>query len=453
MSSNSRHALGQSVGFSAFVWGYPLVETVRTCRLQTVHGTTSKADWKMALDTLYHKRKVATHKDRDVVTPANDLLYTSGWLNLRNGPRLLTVPAREEFPGVYFVLALYDAWTNNFANPGFRESPAQGETIMLVGPDHAEDAVVPEGVRDGIRVVHSPTNLVWVISRVLAGEGEALEAARTLQSGITLTCPAGMTGTAVPKGVTHWMGPPEDTIAALLERPEAADAIAAQFFTNLCRSLADVQVPAADAGLAQWVARGGLVASDQFDFAQLSQDLRSGLVEGLVSAARWVEEASRSRTAKPWALNFNIGRYGSDYLARSVTAYKGLGALAAEEALYGMCDFDSERRPLDGRQRYAMRFAPGERPPVDGFWSVTMYDADRFLYDNPMGRHAIGDRTPQLLPDADGSLTLIISHAQPGNTSNWLPAPAGPCYLVIRLYMPREEVRGWIIPTLQRVTA
>ena len=449
MSSNSRHALGQSVGFAAFTWGYPLVETVRTCRLQTVHGTTSKAGWQMAIDTLYHKRKVATHKDRDVVTPANDLLYTSGWINLSNGPRLLTVPAREKFPGLYFVLALYDAWTNNFANPGFRESPAQGETIMLVGPDHNANSELPKGVR----VIHSPTNLVWVISRVLAGEGADVDTARALQSGITLTCPAGTTSAAAPSGVAHWMGLPEDTMAALLARPGDAEAIAAQFFTNLCRSLVDQRVAAEDTGFAHWVARCGLTASAQFDFTQLPDALRSGLVQGLVDAARWLEEASRSRRAKPWSMNFHVGRYGSNYLVRALTAYKGLGALAAEEALYAMCDFDAERQGLDGRHRYAMRFASGELPPVDGFWSVTMYEADRFLYANPMGRHSIGDRTAQLRTDADGGLTLTVSHTQPADPSNWLPAPAGPCYLVMRMYMPREEVRSWTIPALQRLPA
>lgn len=442
MHRDTRWALGQSVGFAAFTWGYPLVETMRTCRLQTVE---QGASWHSPIDRLQHTRRVATDADRDVVTPANDLLYTTGWIHLADGPRLLSVPARARHPGRYFVLALYDAWTNNFANPGFRESPAEGETLLLVGPDTAADAAPPAGAR----VIRAPTNLVWLIGRVLAGAGDDVIAAQALQAEIALRCPAGTDHARLPGGVLHWVGAAEDTVAALRARPGDAEAIAAVFFTNLCRALADQAVPPADAGLAAWFGRAGLVPGAQFDFQHLAEPLRSGLTQGLVDAAGWIEHASRSRRAKPWALNFGIGRYGSEYLVRALTAYKGLGALHAEEAVYAMSDFDAERQPLDGRQRYQLHFAPGELPPVDGFWSVTLYDADRFLYPNALGRHSIGDRTPGLERAADGGLTLYIGHDAPADTSNWLPAPPGRCYLVLRLYVPRPEVRTWAIPPLQ----
>jgi hypothetical protein len=346
------------------------------------------------------------------------------------------------------VLALYDAWTNNFANPGFRESPAEGETVVLVGPDTPADAALPPG-----RAIRSPTNLVWLIGRVLAGAGDDVLAARALQAEIALQPAPGTDDGRLPAGVQRWIGAPEDTMATLLARPAEAPAIAAAFFTNLCRGLVDQAVPAADAGLAAWFARAGLVPSAQFDFAHLPEGTQAGLTQGLVEAAGWIETASRSRRAKPWATNFNIGRYGSEYLVRALTAYKGLGALAGEEAIYAMCDFDAERQPLDGRQRYVMRFEPGELPPADGFWSVTMYGADRFLHPNTFGRHSIGDRTPGLKRDADGGLSLSISHEAPTDMSNWLPAPAGPCYLVLRLYVPRPEVRTWTAPPLRMLSA
>lgn len=447
MNKDPRIALGQSVGFAAFTWGYPLIESLRTCRLQTAAGGQGAA-WGAPIDRLRHTQRVSTDADRDVVTPANDLLYTTGWIHLADGPRLLTVPAKARHPGRYFVLALYDAWTNNFANPGFRESPAEGETVVLVGPDTPPDAPLPPG-----RVVRSPTNLVWLIGRVLAGAGDDVLAARALQAEIALRPAPGTDDGRLPMGVQRWLGAPEDTMAALLARPAEAPAIAAAFFTNLCRGLVDQAAPPADAGLAAWFARAGLVPSAQFDFAHLPEGTQAGLTQGLVDAAGWIETASRSRRAKPWATNFNIGRYGSEYLVRALTAYKGLGALAGEEAIYAMCDFDAEQQPLDGRRRYVMRFEPSELPPADGFWSVTMYGADRFLYANGMGRHSIGDRTPGLKRDADGGLTLSIGHEAPADTANWLPAPAGPCYLVLRLYVPRPEVRTWSAPPLQRQDA
>ncbi len=444
MPSNPQTALGQSVGFAAFTWGYPLVETLRTCRLQTAE---QGASWQASIDRLHHTPRVATHADRDVVTPANDLLYTTAWINLADGPRLLRVPARAKDPSRYFVLALYDAWTNNFANPGFRESPAQGETIVLVGPQGAGKAALPTGAR----VIQSPTRLVWMIARVLAGDGDDVLAARALQSDIVLHCPPGTDVGHAPAGVANWVGAPEDTIVALIAQPAENERIAGDFFTNLCRGLADQAIAPADAGMAAWFARAGLVASPDFTFDTLAEPMRQGLAQGLADAVAWVEQFSRSRRAKPWAMNTGIGRYGSEYLVRALTAYKGLGALATEEAIYAMADFDADRQPLDGRHRYLLRFEAGDRPPVDGFWSVTMYAADRFLYPNALGRHSIGDRTPGLAMEPDGSLVLTVSHEAPADTCNWLPAPPGPCYLVLRMYVPRPETRTWTIPPLRKV--
>lgn len=438
--THPRHALGRSVGLTAFVWGYPLVEMLRTCRLQT--GDPAAA-WHAPIDRLRHTPRVADATDRDIVTPANDLLYTTGWIHLAHGPRRLTVPPLHS--GRYLVLALYDAWTENFANPGLRTSPRAGETVLLVGPDAPPDA----GAGSGLRVLRAPTRLVWLIGRVVAGDQADLPAARALQAGIALAADG---EGPPPAAVGNWQGPPEDTVAALEARPHEAEAIAARFFDNLCRGLAGECVPAADAGLLAWLSSAGLQPHAAFSFAQLDEPLRKGLVQGLADGVALLVQASRSRHARPWALNTRIGRYGTAYLVRALTAYKGLGALAPEEALYAMSDFDAHGQPLDGRVGYALRFAPGELPPVDGFWSVTLYAEDRFLHPNASGRHSIGDRTPGLRPDPDGGLTIHVGHeppADPAARTNWLPAPAGRCYLVLRLYVPRPEARGWAIPPLR----
>jgi len=449
LASDPRFALGQSVGFAAFVWGYPLVEMVRTCRLQVIADAASSVSWRAPVDRLQHVDRVADASDRDVVTPANDLLYTTGWINLANGPRLLHVPAAARHPGRYFVLALYDAWTENFANPGLRESPASGETIVLTGPRTPAHHPLPEG----LRVVRAPTDLVWLIGRVLAGPGDDVRTARALQSEIRLECPPGTDTGRVPTAVERWHGAAEDPMAALQARPDEADAIAGAFFGNLCRCLADHPPGAADAGLAHWFMRGGLVPGAAFDIAQAAPAWRAGLVRGLVDAAAWMAGASRSRRARPWSAHFGLGRYGSEHLTRALTAYKGLGALVAEEAVYAMGDFDADGQALDGRHRYVLRFEPGDLPPVDAFWSVTLYGADRFLHPNALGRHSLGDRTPGLQPDPDGGLSLIVGHTPPAQTAHWLPAPAGGFYLILRMYLPRPELRGWTIPPLRRLPA
>ena len=281
------------------------------------------------------------------------------------------------------------------------------------------------------------------------GEGDDVPLAQALQSDIRLECPAGTDVHRLPSAVQNWVGAQQDSMAALRERPDDAAAIAGDFFTNLCHCLADAAVPAADAGMAAWFARAGLVVGTAFDWSRLDAPLRAGLQKGLVDAASLIENRSRSRSARPWAASFELGRYGSNYLTRALTAYKGLGGLASDEAVYAMGDFDSDKQPLHGGTRYLLRFEPGDLPPVDAFWSVTLYDADRFLYPNPIARYAIGDRTQSLQHDPDGGLSLLVGHEAPRDTSNWLPAPAGGFYLILRMYCPRAEARSWRIPALR----
>ena len=165
-----RRALARSIGLAAFVYGYPLIETYRTCRLQTDAGAARATglglDMRGDFDTLHHSQRPSTHEDRDVVTPANDLLYSLAWIHLADGPRLLTVPSSAAHPGRYFVLALYDAYTENFENLGPRNCAPEGETVVLVGPG----GQVPEHLA-GHRLVHCPSNLVWLIGRWLKTPG------------------------------------------------------------------------------------------------------------------------------------------------------------------------------------------------------------------------------------------------------------------------------------------
>ena len=441
-----RFALGQSIGMAATVWGYPLVEMMRTCRLQTQVRNRSEAAWWGPVDRVQHVQRAAVASDRDIVTPANDLLYTTAWINLADGPRLLHVPSATQYAGRYFVLALYDAWTNNFANPGMRISDPKGEIVALVGPDAPDDVALPAGAR----VVRSPTNLVWLIARVVVGEDDAAQA-QALQADIGLSCDQGTDHGHLPQAVSHWRGEAEDTLAGLVARPHDAAVIAGHFFTNLCHSLADAPPPPSDAGLAAWFASGKLASGSFFDWALLDAPLRDGLQQGLVDAAALIIDRSRSHVARPWAAHFGLGCYGTNYLTRALTAYKGLGALVSDEAVYAMGDFDAGRQPLHGSGRYILQFAPQDLPPVDAFWSVTLYDADRFLHANPLGRYSLGDRTRGLRRDPDGGLTLEIGHLQPADTSNWLPAPGGSFYLILRMYCPRPEARTWRIPPLQRV--
>ncbi|WP_137896251.1 DUF1254 domain-containing protein [Ramlibacter sp. 2FC] len=440
--AGARQSLARAIGLTAFVFGYPLIESMRTCRLQT--GGSATAPLRAPVDALHHIRRPSTDQDRDIVTPANDLLYTTAWIHLADGPRLLTVPSAARHPGRYFVLALYDAWTENFENLGPRNCAAGGETVLLVGPG----GQVPPGL-EGHRVVRCPTNLVWLIGRILVGDEADWPAARALQAEIALA-PARGTGLGRrPLGVEQWAGEPIDAMAEAWEQQRPAELVAPRFFTALCQALAETQARPEDAGLIAWLGQAGLVANPQFSWEALDEPQRKGLVEGFADAVTLVATAARSRHTRPWTLARRAGRYGNDYLARALTAYIGLGALATDEALYGAGHFDARQQPLAGPRRYRLRFAPGELPPVEAFWSVTLYDADRFLYPNAIGRHAIGDRTPGLRLEPDGSLVIDFAHEAPADARNWLPTPAGPFYLILRLYHPRDGIHSWKIPALE----
>ena len=141
-------------------------------------------------------------------------------------------------------------------------------------------------------------------------------------------------------------------------------------------------------------------------------------------------------------------------MVRAAAAMKGLGGLAPDEAVYAMSDYDADGERLEGRHRYVLRFAAHELPPAAAFWSVSLYGEDFYFVANPIRRYAIGDRTKGLAPEADGSLTIDIQHELPARgQSNWLPAPPGRFYLILRMYHPTEEVltRRYRIPAVRRV--
>ena len=455
-----RQALARAVGLTAFVYGYPLLESMRTCVLQTAAPTAGDAPGTRAgIDEPMHWAGPTQASNRDIVTPANDLMYTTAWINLAAGPRWLQVPASAAQPERYFVLALYDAYTENFENLGPRNCRPDGERVLLVGPDDATP------LPPGARAVRAPTNLVWLIARVLVVDADDLPRARLLQQMIAIEPLAGSAAPQRPACVTHWVGGTTDPIAAVDEQGQAPAEVARSFFGNLSRALAEAPGNGIDRGLLAWFGQGGFRPGAGFDFDALDAGVQTGLVAGLSEGVALVASSSRHRQAKPWTLSWRNGRYGSDYLMRALVAYIGLGALVPEEALYAAGHFDADGQLLDGRQHYALHFEPGDWPPAQAFWSVTLYDADRFLFPNPRQRHAIGDRTRGLRRDADGGLTIHVSHQPPEpapaldasglanavQLSNWLPAPPGRFYLILRLYYPGDGVRGWRVPPMKRL--
>ena len=409
----------------AVVAGYPLLECVRTCQVQTAPGAPGYG--RAPFNRFGHSAERWTDRDRDIVTPANDLLYSNAWIDLRAGPVVVTVPPQT---GRYFVLELLDTYTNNFHNMGTRNVPQQGGRFALLGPDGTQAA--PEGTTP----IDCPTALVWLLGRVLVDGDADVQAARRFQAGFAMD---GTETTAAPASVAQWQADGDDP--------------ALDFFANLARALHDFAPPASQQGAFELL-RGAHVKLEPS--GQLG-DLRPATVEGLRSAyacaMRIIDGASRPASKAPWRYSTRLGRYGDDLMLRAATAWKGLGALAAEEAIYATTDYDDQGEALDGERLYRLHFEDGGKIPAGAFWSISLYGADRYFAPNPIGRHALGNRSP-LERNADGSLTLCVSRQRPpGPQENWLPAPRGAFYLILRIYHPQPEFLNgqYRMPKLERV--
>ena len=440
-------SLGRSIGMSAFIWGYPLVETVRTCHAMTVaplkHGQAN-----LPFEFLRIRPAPSTAADRVVVAPSNDLLYGSAWIDLGRGPRFLSVPSSEKHSKRYFSLALYDAWTNNFANPGSRDSDPAGETLALVGPGTPTRNAVPPGMR----VLQCPTDLVWIIPRILVGSGDDVVAARATAADMVLACPPDAPAAGPTPAVVNWVGTAENAVAAISRQPEQVATFARDFFTNLCQALVDTPPSDQERALLAWFGEAQIAPGSGPQWATMPDTLTTGLQQGAADAVALILGASKASEPVAWRVRYDIGRWDGNLLTRALVAYRGLAALASDEAVYAAAHLDANLQALDGSHTYTLRFAPDQLPPADAFWSVTLYGEDFFLHPNPQGRYAIGDRTPGMKQDADGGLTLWFGHADQPDNPNWLPAPAGPFSLALRLYHPRPEVRRWQIPAVRKMT-
>jgi hypothetical protein len=390
---------------------YPVVEVMRTCALHTLEHSTSPL--RSRFNAIHASERRWTHEDRDIVTPANDFLYLNGWIDLSDGPVVLEIPPVEE--DRYYVVELLDAFTNNFTNLSARNAGTRGGRFVLHTRDQRDQRAGEQGVS-----VECPTSLVWLLGRVLVKGDDDLPVAQRIARSFRLHGAA----SEGPSCVRHWR--------------EGGDP-ALDFFQHVFDSLTDFPVREDEAGLYDMLVRAGLRERGPNEVTLLPEAVRHGLRLAYIDAQRLIAAFTASRARHAWTYSLGLGRYGHGHLLRACVAMKGLAALAAEEAVYASADFDEAGEPLAGSRAYELYFAPGQLPPVDAMWSLSLYGEDRFFIDNPIRRYAIGDRTQGLKYEPDGGLRIQIQHAPPPSSANWLPAPAGGFYLILRLYHPQAS--------------
>lgn len=358
-------------------------------------------------------RNLADHKARAVTTPNNDTLYSSAQIDLGEGPVTLVVPPSGDR---YVSLALMDAYTNNFAVLGTRTLGPDGGRFRLIGPDE------PGG---GPEVIRSPTRQVWALARILVDDEADLEAARQVQAGFTVQGPDMAQPPAPASRRSDWR----------------------EYFASADALLAANPPPAEDLGVLRRIARLGL-GQGGFDPSRFSSAEQEAIAEGVRQASTLARQGGLGggRAIDGWSYpDADLGDFGQHYRFRAQVAVSGLAALPLVEAMY-MRALGPERGLYDGTRAWRLHFPAGATPPVDGFWSLSLYEATEdgqfFFTDNPLRRYALRDRTPGLAFNPDGSLDLWFGHESPGpkRESNWLPAPAGPFALFMRTYLPRPEL-------------
>lgn len=428
----------KQVAQEVYIYAYPLV-------LMDVSKRVMAA--KAPVNTFHHMRAFPDHTFTDVVSPNADTLYSSVWLDLAKEPIVLSLPAMGKR---YYLMPMLDAWTNVFASPGTRTTGNGKGDYAITGPNWKGD--LPKGVTN----IKSPTEMVWMIGRTQTNGKADYAAVRKVQDQYRLTALSAFgTPSAKTKTPAAAPAPGADTKSAPVDQVAA---MSAESFFSRFASLLPGNPPLKDDGpMIEKMKKLGIVPGQPLDLKKLDAASANGVKEGAKAALEGIVAAARKGGGglkNGWTIHLDIGTYGTEYPKRALIAWVGLGANIPEDAVYPLTRVDADGKPLNGANRYVLHFDKGQTPPVNGFWSLTMYNDKQFFVENPIGRYAIGDRDTLKL-NKDGSLDIHIQHESPGKDkeSNWLPAPKDGFNLVMRMYWPKKPVLDgtWVPPAIKRV--
>jgi len=396
-----------------YIYGLPVLEMARA-RQRTIGSAANQ--WR-------HVRRLADASSRRVTTPNNDTLYSSAWLDLRKGPVELTYPKASER---YLSIAILDMYTNNFVVLGPRQTLGDSGRVRLVAPKERAS---------GDEIV-APTHWVWAQVRTLVSGPEDIGVAHQLQDGLR---------------IVGAQSPPPGPVPATTDAFEELQAIV---------GLLAAEAPPL-AGEHQLRERWEQAGLTPLGLTEVAHSRRSAIDRGLQDA--------RNRIAKRLALSgarsgwiypeVSLGDFGADYIYRASIATWGLGALPLKEAVYLRAIARDGQTTFPADTSFVLRFPPGGLPPARAFWSLSLYEAlgdgRLFFAQNPLGRYAVGDRTPGLRTEADGSLTIWIGARDPGESrrSNWLPASGARFALVLRAYNPDPSLLNgrYLLPRVEEV--
>ena len=415
-----------AIAVDAYIYFYPLM-SMDLSRKQFTNGTD---DFKGPMNTFVNVPAYPPADFKGVVRSNFDTLYSVSWLDMTKEPLVISAPDTD---GRYYLLPMLDMWTDVFASPGWRTTGTKAGNFLVTPPGWK--GTVP----DGMTRIDAPTPYVWLIGRTKTDGPPDYEAVRKIQAGykVTLLSEFGKP----PKPVEFKLDPSVD-----MKTPPKVqvDTMAGGKYFAYAAELLKLHPPhITDEPIIARMKKIGIEVGKSFDISKLDPAVQKAL-EGAPQDGQklmaW-KLPTLARVSNGWSMNTDtVGVYGNYYLKRAILSQQGLGANVVEDAIYPLNLADESGKPLDGANKYTITFEKGAAPPVNAFWSITLYDQEGFQVGNVLNRFAVSSWMP-FKYNSDGSLDLYFQNESPGKDmeANWLPAPKGPFNLTMRLYAPKSE--------------
>jgi hypothetical protein len=426
----------KAIAEEGFIYGLPIVMNYGVMYEYAVDKNSGQ--FKAPFNQIKNEPRVFTYKDTAVVTPNSDTPYSLGWMDLRAEPIVLSVPAVEK--SRYYSVQLCDGNTFNYGYIGSRATGNEAGDYMVAGPDWKGET--PPGIK---KVFRSTTQFSIAIYRTQLFNPADMPNVIKVQSGYKM------------QPLSAFLKRPASSAAPAIKFPKIdKDLAKTGFFDYLDFSLQFAPPGPEEKDIREKLARLGIGAGKNFDFKALSPEQKASVVGGMKAGEEKVKQAVSNIGTKinGWSISSLDGDrafFNGDWLKRAAAAMAGIYGNDSVEATYPLIKTLPDGEPLDGgKNNYTLTFPAGQYPPVNAFWSVTMYDGkSQLLIKNPIDRYLINSpMLPDMKKNADGSLTLYIQKDSPGkdNETNWLPAPNDLIYLVMRLYWPKTEAPSILPP-------
>jgi hypothetical protein len=441
-----------AIGVDAYAYFYSLV-TMDVTRRQFTNIEPGKELGKGPMNTFTNVPQYPPADFKGVVRSNFDTLYSIAWLDMTKEPVVVSVPDTN---GRYYLLPMLDMWSDVFASPGWRTTGTQAGNFLVTPPGwrpDLRDRFIDEfKLPKDTQRIEAPTPYVWIIGRTKTDGPPDYDAVHKIQAGykVTLLSEWGKT----PRPVEVKIDPSVDMKTP--PKIQVDTMPAGKYFAHAAELLKVNPPHLTDEPIIAQMRRIGIEPGKSFDIDKASPAVKKGLESAPEEARKLMEWKVRTlaRVANYWSMNTDtMGVYGNYYLKRAVVAQVGLGANLPEDAIYPLNLGDEDGKALDGANKYTLHFEKGATPPVNAFWSVTLYDPDGFQVANVLNRFAVSSWMP-FAYNPDGSLDLYFQNESPGKDkeANWLPAPKGGFNLTMRLYSPKSEALTgkWNPPPITR---